>query len=145
MYYETNIQISTLPIDNAKLDKQIFDESTSITSATHSWSGFSTLLCVMYIVFKLNQLYNRFVDLQVSISDILNDTVSFERACVSSATALFVTKRLDDFQSFGVPVAASDLQENVCPICQDNFKSPIALRCRVSRLRNANLAIQTIL
>lgn len=75
LYYETNIQISTLPIDNTKLDKQIFDESSSITSAGHTWSGFSTLLCVMYIVFKLNQLYNRFVDLQTSFTDILNDTV----------------------------------------------------------------------
>jgi hypothetical protein len=30
-----------------------------------------------------------------------------------------------------MPVAIKDNEENLCPICQDKYKSPVILRCKV--------------
>jgi hypothetical protein len=50
--------------------------STKALETTTQSKAFPIFLCILYIVFKLNQMYNGFNELAFSVQEVLLDTVS---------------------------------------------------------------------
>ena len=92
------------PLDLNKSDDLTIDKKPEANSST----AFPIILCILYFMCKLNQLYNRSIEVIQSIRDLISDS------------------------SYGVPVSLNDLEDNICPICQDKFSSPVILKCKVS-------------
>ena len=34
-------------------------------------------------------------------------------------------------KSYGLPVSLNENEDNICPICQDKYKNPVVLKCKV--------------
>jgi hypothetical protein len=91
------------PLDLNKSEDLITDKKSDANSST----AFPIILCILYFMCKLNQLYNRFIEVIQSVRDLTSDS------------------------SYGVPVSLNELEDNICPICQDKFSSPVILKCKV--------------
>lgn len=76
------------------------------SSSSESSGAFAIFLCILYIVFKINHMYNGLPELLHSIQQLLLDT------------------------SYGSPISLNENEENICPICQDSYKSPVILKCK---------------
>ncbi|CAF0721520.1 unnamed protein product [Brachionus calyciflorus] len=63
-------------------------------------------LCIFYIIFKLNQIYNAVNELLQSIRDLLLSI------------------------PYGTTPVVSNMDDVLCPICQDKLKKPINLKCQ---------------
>lgn len=75
------------------------------TQEEQSYSMFPLILCIVYIIVKLNHLYTRYLELSQSICELLRD------------------------QSYGIPAIIND-DNAVCPICQDKYSNPVQLKCK---------------
>lgn len=67
---------------------------------------FTVFLCILYVIFKINQIYNGLNEVVRSLRELLGNF------------------------SYGMPVTISEFDENVCPICQDKFSNPVILKCK---------------
>lgn len=54
-------------------------DSTEAKHEINSLTAFPIILCVLYFMCKLNQLYNRFIEVIQSVKDLVTDFVSFIR------------------------------------------------------------------
>ena len=109
MYTDLSSQSFELknPIYLNKSDVLLTEKKTDTNVST----AFPIILCILYFMCKINQLYNRSIEVIQSIRDLINDL------------------------SYGVPVSLNDLEENICPICQDKLSSPVILKCKVRKLK----------
>jgi hypothetical protein len=67
---------------------------------------FPIMLCILYTIFKINQIYNCFNELAQSIRELFLD------------------------MTYGIPVTLNEQDENICPICQDKYSNPVILKCK---------------
>lgn len=85
-------------------------EVTSVATASTSINNeqstvFLVFLCILYFVFKINQLYHILKNLRQSVNDLNGDLSS-------------------------IRISNTDGSDNICPICQDKLNSPVELKCK---------------
>lgn len=85
------------------------DVTTVATVATAIYNEESTVflvfLCILYFVFKINQLYHILKNLRQSVNDLNSDLSS-------------------------IRITSSESSDNICPICQDKLNGPVELKCK---------------
>ncbi|CAH1800993.1 unnamed protein product [Owenia fusiformis] len=77
----------------------------TLVNPTHGGQWFAALLIVIYTVLKSMSLWKRLLHYKKTIQKFRSDL------------------------SYGMTVKESDLTEQQCPICQDNYSQPVKLTC----------------
>lgn len=99
IHSEANLQLGDVLVD-----VQQAASGTPNTSKTSTL--FPIILCVLYAIFKINQIYNSFNELVESTREFYMD------------------------MTYGIPVTLNEQEENICPICQDKYSNPVVLKCK---------------
>jgi len=83
-----------------------FDDSILTEQTSNGSTFFPILLCIIYSILKICQLYNLVALSVTSVKELMGD------------------------MSFGSPATLNDHDENICPICQDKLANPMILKCK---------------
>ena len=74
MYSDPIVHQSFQLQTNTEVSKPI--DATETKHEVNSSTAFPIILCVLYFMCKLNQLYNRFLEVIQSVKDLVSDFVS---------------------------------------------------------------------
>jgi len=89
---------------------------------------FPIVLCILYGLFKLNNMYNLYTEATNAFCQVFSHNVRL-------SSVVFLLRFLKHFKlkAYGISVSRSEIDENsACPICQDRFTDPIKLKCQVN-------------
>jgi len=77
MYTDPSVQSIQIQPFASDLNKSIdFVSSENKKNEIHGSTAFPIILCILYFICKMNQLYNRFIEVIQSFKDLFNDSVS---------------------------------------------------------------------
>jgi hypothetical protein len=77
MYTDPSVQSIQIQPFASDLNKSIdFVSNENKKNEIHGSTAFPIILCILYFICKMNQLYNRFIEVIQSFKDLFNDSVS---------------------------------------------------------------------